>query len=62
MKLLSKFNRVNVIATVVVLLLSGLCYYFAIRAMLISQLDKDLKGEEFEILNFVKENNQLPEP
>ncbi|MEO6455554.1 MAG: HAMP domain-containing sensor histidine kinase, partial [Ginsengibacter sp.] len=42
--------------------LSGLCYYFAIRAMLISQLDKDLKGEEFEILNFVKENNQLPEP
>src|SRR5207302_6562065 len=62
MKLLAKYNRINVIATAIVLLLSGICYYFFIRAVLINQLDKDLKVEQREITDFVKENNQLPEP
>ena len=62
MKLLSKFNRVNVMATVIVLFLSGICYYFLISAILIHQLDKDLKVEEQEVKDFVKQNNRLPEP
>jgi signal transduction histidine kinase len=62
MKLLSKFNRVNVLTTVIVLLLSGLCYYYLISAILIHQLDKDLKVEEQEVKDFVKQNNRLPEP
>ncbi|MEP6595410.1 MAG: HAMP domain-containing sensor histidine kinase [Ginsengibacter sp.] len=62
MKLLSKFNRVNVLTTVIVLLLSGICYYFLISAVLIHQLDKDLKVEEQEVKDFVKQNNRLPEP
>src|SRR6266516_5218331 len=62
MKLLSKYNRVNVVATIIVLLLSGICYYFFIRAALIHQLDKDLTVEEREIKDFVKENNLLPAP
>lgn len=62
MKLLAKYNRVNLAATVGVLLLSSICYYFFIRAVLIHQLDKDLKVEEKEITSFVKENNTLPEP
>jgi signal transduction histidine kinase len=62
MKLLARYNRVNIIATVIVLLLSGLCYYFAIRYVLISQLDDDLKVEEQEIIDHVKANNTLPNP
>ena len=62
MKLLAKYNRVNLIATIIVLLVSSLCYYFLIRSILISQLDKGLKVEQSEIEDFIKENNQLPEP
>ncbi len=62
MKLLSKYNRVNIIATIIVLLLSSVVYYFFLRSVLIHQLDKDLKVEEKEITDFIRENNQLPEP
>ena len=62
MKLITKYNRTNVVATIVVLLLSGICYYFFIRAVLLHQLDKDLKVEEREIIDYVKENDRLPEP
>lgn len=62
MKLLARYNRVNIMATIVVLLLSGLCYYFAIRYVLLNQLDDDLKVEEQEIIDYVKTNNSLPNP
>lgn len=62
MKLLSQYNRVNIIATIVVLLLSGLCYYFIIRNVLLNQLDEDLKVEEQEIRDYLKVNNSLPNP
>ncbi len=62
MKLLTRYNRVNVPATVIVLLLSGLCYYFIIRYVLLNQLDEDLKVEEQEIIDFVRTNNNLPSP
>ena len=62
MKLLAKYNRVNIAATVIVLLLSGLCYYFIIRNVLLNQLDEDLKVEEQEILDYVRLNNSLPNP
>ena len=62
MKLIAKYNRANAIATIIVLLLSAICYYFFIRVVLIHQLDKNLEVEEREITDFVKENNQLPEP
>ena len=62
MKLLARYNRVNIIVTIIVLLLSGLCYYFIIRHVLLNQLDEDLKVEEQEILDYVKKNNSLPNP
>lgn len=62
MRLLSKYNQANVLATIVVLILSAVIYYFFIDAALIHQLDKSLKVEEKEINDFIKENNQLPEP
>ncbi len=62
MKLLVKYNRVNIITTVIVLLLSGLAYYFTIRYVLIGQLDDDLKVEEQEIVDYVSKNGKLPDP
>lgn len=62
MKLLSKYNSVNLVATIIVLLLSAVFYYFFIEAALIHQLDKSLVGEERELTDYAKENNQLPEP
>ncbi|MDB5199115.1 MAG: histidine kinase [Chitinophagaceae bacterium] len=62
MKLLAKYNQVNLIATIIILLVSAICYYFLIRSVLITQLDKDLKVEEREIKDFIIENNRLPDP
>lgn len=62
MKLLSKYNRVNIMATVAVLLLSAISYYFFIEAALIQQLDKNLVVEENEIIDYTNEHNQLPKP
>ncbi len=62
MKLLAKYNRVNLITTIIILLVSAVCYYFLIRSVLITQLQKDLKVEELEIKDFIKENSRLPDP
>jgi signal transduction histidine kinase len=62
MNLLSRYNRVNVIATIIVLLISAVFYYFFIKAALVHQLDKNIKVEEKEITDYIKENNLLPEP
>ena len=62
MKLLAKYNRINIIITISVLLISSICFYIMIRHVLINQLDEDLKLEEQEIVDFVKINNKLPDP
>jgi signal transduction histidine kinase len=60
-KLISKYNRVNILATIAVMLAGSICYYFIIRYALIHQLDNALKVEEAEILDFVKTHDRLPE-
>ena len=60
MKLLTRYNRAKIITAIVVLLASSVTYYFIIRTILLKQLDKDLKVEEQEIYEYVKENNSLP--
>lgn len=60
MKLLSKYNRVNLIAAIVVLLVTGVIYYWAISYILNHQVDKDILIEEQEIFTYVKQNNALP--
>jgi signal transduction histidine kinase len=59
-KLLTRYNRANIIAAIIILLLSSVTYYFIIRSILIQQIDKDLKVEEQEIHEYIKENNALP--
>ena len=61
MKLFSKYNRVNIITTVTVLLVTGIVYYMTISWILTGQKDKDLKVEEQEILDYAALNHKLPQ-
>jgi len=61
MKLFTKYNRVNLFATIIIFLLSSTAFYFAIRYILINQVDDDLRIEQREIETYVKEHNTLPE-
>ncbi|MEO7768505.1 MAG: hypothetical protein ABIS01_13840, partial [Ferruginibacter sp.] len=60
MKLLTKYNRLNILSAIIALLISSVCYYFFIHYELIDQLDKDLEIEELEIIDYVKLNDSLP--
>ena len=62
MKLLSKYYRVNITATIIVVLVSSIFYYFLIHYILLAQLDDALKVEEQELIDHVKQNNSLPQP
>src|ERR1700733_6528876 len=61
MKLLTKYNRVNLITTIVVMLITGIIYYQAISYILTGIKDKDLVVEEQEIFDYVKINHELPQ-
>lgn len=61
MKLLTKYNQVNVITTVIVMLITGIIYYQAISWILTNQKDKDLAVEEQEITEYANLNHKLPQ-
>jgi len=61
MKLLARYNRVTLITTIVVMLVTGVIYYFAIHLILINDVDKDLEVEENEIFEYARQNNSLPQ-
>ena len=61
MKLLDKYNRVNLIAAIIIMLITGGIYYLAISSILINEKDKALEVEEQEIFDYVKLNHQLPQ-
>lgn len=60
MKLFARYSRANILAAMLILLVSSISYYFIIRSILIQQIDKDLKVEEQEIHEYIKENRSLP--
>lgn len=62
MKLFTRYNRINLLATIAVFLLASITFYIALRYILIDQVDRELKIEEDEIETYVKEHNVLPEP
>jgi len=61
MKLFSKYNRINLIATIIIFLLASATFYIVIRYILIDQVDEDLKIEQREIQTYVKKHDLLPE-
>lgn len=60
MKLLAKYNRVTLVTTIIVMLITGIIYYQAISLILTGIVDKDLVVEENEIIDYVNLNHQLP--
>jgi signal transduction histidine kinase len=61
MKLLAKYNRVNLVTTIIVMLITGIIYYQAINLILTNKVDKDLAVEENEIFEYVDLNHRLPQ-
>ena len=61
MKLLDKYNRVILVTTIVVMVITGMIYYGAISWILTNQIDKDLVVEENEVFDYVKLNHRLPQ-
>ncbi|RYY58521.1 MAG: hypothetical protein EOO05_16140, partial [Chitinophagaceae bacterium] len=62
MKLLDRYNRINLITTILIFILSGIAFYFVLQYTLLKQLDGDLEIEENEIITYIKTNNELPTP
>lgn len=61
MKLFTKYNRINITASVIIFIAGTFAFYFALRYVLIRQLDETLRTEQAEIRQFVNEHNELPE-
>jgi signal transduction histidine kinase len=59
-KLFSKYNRINIISTVIIFLLGCVAFSFLLRYVIISQVDEDLKIEQNEIATFTEHNHHLP--
>ena len=61
MKLFTKYNRVNITATIMIFLVGSIAFYFVLDYVLTRQLDRNLRVEQQEILNYVTKNNRFPE-
>lgn len=62
MKLSSRYNRVNMLVSLLVLLSTGIIYYVVIHFILTEKLDRDLRIEEEEIRAYVEKYHKLPLP
>ena len=61
MKLIAKYNRVNIPITIAILLICSIGYYFILSYALLNGIVKDLEIEQQEIIQFIKEKDALPE-
>jgi len=61
MKLFSKYNRVNILATIATFIVGSVAFYAVLNYVLQHQLDDTLRGEQQEISDYVKTHGQLPE-
>jgi signal transduction histidine kinase len=62
MKLLAKYNRINLLSIISIFLLSGIAFYFALHFTLLRQMDEDLNIEKREITNYVAEHDAIVQP
>lgn len=62
MKLSARYNRVNLLTSLIILLITGVIYYIVIHFILLDKLDKDLAVEENEIRQYTKAYQKLPLP
>lgn len=61
MKLFTKYNRVNITATILTFVFGSIAFYFVLHYVLIRQLDQGLRVEQQEIVDYVEKNSQLPD-
>ncbi len=61
MKLFTKYNRINITATIATFVAGSVAFYFVLNYILLRQLDGTLKSEEQEITEYVQSHKQLPE-
>ncbi len=62
MKLSNRYNRANILTSIVMLIITGIIYYVVIHFILINKLDKDLAVEENEVRQYVGTFHKLPLP
>lgn len=60
MKLLDNYNRMSIVLTAGIIIITGVVYYYAISYILTRKVDEDLRVEENEIFNYVRINDALP--
>lgn len=61
MKLFSRYNRINIAASILVFVVGSIAFYFVLRVVLLRQLDDALHTEQTEIISYVQIHNRLPE-
>jgi signal transduction histidine kinase len=61
MKLFTKYNRINITATIFIFLAGSVAFYFVLDYVLIRQLDATLRSEKQEITEYIQLHQQLPE-
>ncbi len=61
MKLFDNYNRISLFFTVLIIIITGVVYYYTISYILNGQVDQDLVVEENEIFDYAKLNNKLPQ-
>jgi two-component system, OmpR family, sensor histidine kinase QseC len=61
MKLFDKYNRINIIASILIFIGGCIAFYFVLNYVLVKQLDEALETEQEEIIRFAQKHNSLPE-
>jgi two-component system sensor histidine kinase QseC len=61
MKLFTRYNRLNIMATVMVFMVGGFTFYLLLHYILVQQVDSTLQSEQQEIYQYVKIHGDLPE-
>ena len=60
MKLFTKYNRINIAITILTFVVGSIAFYFVLHYVLVRQLDETLRGEQQEVVDYVKAHDQLP--
>ena len=61
MKLFTRYNRINIAATILIFVIGSIAFYFVLQYVLIRQLDETLRSEQQEVNEYITAHNQLPE-
>lgn len=61
MKLLDKYSRLNITATILTFIIGSCTFYFLLNFILIRELDERLQAEQQEIQAYVNAHNSLPD-